>query len=227
MSEFKPAYEKTGQNEGGYAHNPADSGGLTVFGISRVHHPQWRGWRIVDQILANLLAQPVWGTREYRHWTKHIDDVMKASPVLMVMVEAFYRANFWDNNRIGDIVDQGVANWLYDHVVNGGGQGIKWMQEAAAIKADGVIGPESLRVFNSMRPIELLKKSEIVAAWYRMDKVHNKPSQAQFLNSWLSRDGVDHDIINQAREWAKDGLTHAEVEQLLEMIQKDAMGDIA
>jgi len=226
MSEFGPAFKKTGQNEGGFAHNPADTGGMTVFGISRVNWPKWSGWKIVDVIIDGLVSPGPYGTTAYRAWVKHLNDLLRANSSFMQSVENFYKANFWDANRIGEIVDQDVAEWLYDHIVNGGGQGAKWMQEAAGIKADGSIGAESIKAFNAMRPIELLKKSEIIAAWYRLDKVHNKPSQAQFLNSWLSRDGVDQDIIDQAREWAKDGLTRDEVDQLQAMIKDDAMGDI-
>lgn len=226
MSDFKIADKIRKQNEGGYANNPADSGGMTVFGIARNYWPKWGGWKTVDIIIGGLVAPGPYGTGAYRAWVKHLNDLLQANDAFMISVENFYKVNFWDANRIGEIVDQDVATFLYDHIVNGGGQGAKWMQEAAGVKADGSIGSKSIAAFNAMKPIELLKKSEIVAAWYRIDKVRDKPSQAQFLNSWLGRDGVDQDIIDQARKFARDGLSDDEVTQLKAMIKADALGDI-
>lgn len=226
MSDFIIADKIRKRNEGGFAHNPADAGGMTVFGIARNYWLKWSGWKTVDSIIAGLLAPGPYGTTAYRAWVKHLNYLLQANGAFMQSVENFYKANFWDNNRIGEIVDQDVATFLYDHIVNGGGQGAKWMQEAAGIVADGSIGPKSIAAFNAMKPIELLKKSEIVAAWYRLDKVHDKPSQAQFLNSWLGRDGVDQDIIDQAQKFARDGLSDDEVTQLKAMIKADALGDI-
>lgn len=226
MSDFKRAFKKTGLNEGGFANNPDDAGGMTVFGIARKYWPKFAGWWIVDQIISELVNQPRFGTSEYRNWTAHVNKLLRGSGVFMGYVETFYKVNFWDKYRLSEIVDQDLADWLYDHAVNGGGQGIKWAQEAADITADGVVGSETIRVFNGQNPIVLLKKCEIVAAWYRLEKAEHVPSQAQFLNSWLSRDGVDDDIIKQVRQFAKDGLTEAEVEYLKGIIKADALNDI-
>jgi lysozyme family protein len=226
VADFIKAYEKTAINEGGFANNPADSGGMTVFGIARKYWPAFAGWRIVDRIIGGLVKQPAYGTSEFRSWAAHVTQLLRKDGVFMGYVETFYKSNFWDKYRLDELNDQDLAEWLYDHIVNGGARGVQWMQEAADITADGAIGDESIRVFNGQNPVVLLKKAEIVAAWYRLEKAEHVPSQAQFLNSWLSRDGVDAEIIKQVREFARDGLTPAEVEELKGIIKADALGDI-
>lgn len=225
MSDFKSAYDRTNGNEGGYANNPADAGGETYKGISRKNWGSWRGWVAIDRIKTKLVAMPDYGSPSYHGWVKVFNRTAEQDAGLQAAVRDFFKVNFWDRYRIGEINNQALANWLYDHAANGGGQGIKWMQEAADIEADGAIGPESIRVFNGQDAGTLLKKAEIVAAWYRIDKVADKPSQAQFLNSWLARDGVDADVIKQARAFAKDGLSPEEVEELKSMVKADAIND--
>ena len=40
----------TDKNPVGYVNDPQDAGGETVAGISRRYHPQWEGWKFVDEI---------------------------------------------------------------------------------------------------------------------------------------------------------------------------------
>ncbi len=47
--DFQKALAHTLEFEGGYANDPADSGGETFRGISRRNWPQWEGWPLIDQ----------------------------------------------------------------------------------------------------------------------------------------------------------------------------------
>lgn len=222
MAQFEEAHKEVMGNEGGYANNPADAGGETYKGIARKFWGTWRGWTIIDQVKATMLKQPAYGTTEYRSWVKHLNGLLAEKPALQQLVLTFYRVNFWDANLLGDIKVQSVATWLYDHAVNGGGRGIKWMQESAGVTADGDIGPKSIEAINAHDPALLLQEAEDVAAFYRLDKAAADPSQIQFLPSWLRRDGVSQEEIQKVMQAAKDGLTYAEVKELKAMIQATA-----
>ena len=222
MADFDIAHIKTMGNEGGYANNPADAGGEAYKGISRKYWAQWRGWAIIDRVKAALLKPPVYDSTEYRHWVEYCNSLLAKKTGLQELVFSFYRVTFWDSQRLGEIADQMLANWAYDHHVNAGGRGIKWLQEAAGVTADGHIGVKSLAAINAIIPAVLLAHAEDVAAFYRLDRAEADPSQLQFLPSWLRRDGVSDDEIKQVIQVAKDGLTYAEVATLKQMIEARA-----
>jgi len=113
--------------------------------------------------------------------------------------------NFWDANRIGMIENQDVANWLYDHAVNAGGRGIRWMQLAARVTPDGAIGTKTLVAINAADPEKLLQRAEDIAGAYRLDRAHEDPSQISFLMSWLKRDGQPESILEHVRQLSRDG----------------------
>ena len=187
-ADFLKSHAKTARNEGGYANNKADAGGETYAGIARNYWPRWAGWQLIDSLK---------GARNFPANLKNM-------PALQKLVLEFYAKNFWEANRLGEIVSQDVADWLYDHAVNGGGRGIQWLQEALGVTADGSVGPKTLAAINAADPEALLRKATIVASLYRLQKAHDKPSQIQFLHSWLDRDGLAPELIKLVLAEAKD-----------------------
>lgn len=62
--------------------------------------------------------------------------------------KAIYRRDFWNKVR-GDDLPYVVAFNLFDGAVNSGpARAIMWMQEAAGVAADGIIGPKSIAAFH-------------------------------------------------------------------------------
>ena len=228
MSNFFTAFSKTMRVEGGVNFNPDDQGNMVVNGICILTtykgiapqiHLNWQGWKIVKEEIDSLGDIPIYGTRTFKKWCGKLNASLTKNEQLQNLVLQFYKANFWDANRLGEIQDQDVANWIYDHAVNGGGRGITWMQEAAGVKGDGSIGPRTLAAINAADPEKLLQTSEDVAAFYRLDRAARDPSQIQFLPSWLRRDGVSEEEIREVMQAAKDGLTYTEVAALKRLIQ--------
>lgn len=221
MAEFNPAYQKTNGNEGGYANNPADSGGETYKGVARKSWPQWPGWRLVDGVKALTTVQPGYGSSAYRNWVKFIDGKLAELQQLQQAVRDFYRKNFWNNYCLGEITSQPVAEWVYDHVVNAGARGAMWIQLAAKVTPDGGIGAKSLEAINAADPAELLTRVEDIAGAFRLDRAHANPSQIQFLTSWLRRDGQPESIIAMVKKAAADGcLDDSEVALLKAEMEK-------
>lgn len=215
MPDFNKIHVTTMKAEGGYANNPADAGGETYKGIARKMHPTWSGWKYIDGVKALMTTQPAYGTGAYQNWVRYLNAKLAELNQLQGAVVLFYRVNFWDANRLGEITDEPIAAWLYDHVVNAGARGIMWGQLAARVKPDGKLGPVSIAAINAADPVALLNRMEDIAGEYRLDRAHDKPSQIQFLTSWLRRDGQPEEIIAMVRKAAADGrLDDSEVAKL-------------
>lgn len=171
MADFKTAYDITGHNEGGYANNPNDHGGETYCGIARKFWDNWHGWPIID----SFKGQP-----------KFIS-IVNSSLQLQDLVRAFYKANFWDVNKLDKINDQQVANNVYDCGVNMGTVvAAKYLQRAAGVIDDGIIGSKTIAAVNEDSP-EIIFGSLNKMREDRYRVLASKPGQSQFLKSWLGR----------------------------------------
>lgn len=165
MAEFLTAYKKTALLEGGYNNVKNDRGGETYCGIARKFHPDWVGWKIIDQY------------KPLRHNQK-ID-----STELQSHVKQFYYYNFWLPIQGDFITEQNIANFIYDWHVNSGAAGLKAVQKALNLKPDGDIGKLSLAAINNT-DLHPLKQARIA---FVHDIVRRKPAQAKFLAGWLNR----------------------------------------
>ena len=185
MADFKTAYKITMAHEGGYANNPADTGGETWKGIARKKHPGWPGWVLVDKAKngdfpANL------------HSVKGLQD----------MVESFYKSKFWDYLKLDQVNNQKIANELFDTAVNMG-QGIAALflqrslnvsnrngKDYADLQLDGNIGPVTISTLNNHpRQEQVLKLLNTLQGAKYIGICEANPSQEIFLTSWLSRVG--------------------------------------
>lgn len=164
MANYLSAIKKTLQFEGGYANVPGDGGGETYRGISRVYHPDWRGWAVVD--------------RKKRKQGEII-------AMLEQDVIDFYRAQYWDKIRLDEVCNDDVAGFVFDWYINSGTSGIKMIQRAVGVADDGIIGNKTIAAINNYNGgIAGLKKQR--EAFYRAI-VANNPSQKKFLTGWLNR----------------------------------------
>lgn len=175
MAKFEIAEAITGRNEGGYANNPADTGGETYAGIARKHWPNWRGWGIIDQI-----------KNSYGTAAATINRQAQLNPSLTIMISEFYKKNFWDVNRLDDFYDQQIANTVYDFGVNSGtGRAAKYLQSAVGVTQDGKIGPKTIAEVNRLDSSVIYGKYNAAReTFYKSIAIGN---QAQFLKSWLRR----------------------------------------
>lgn len=177
MAQFKPAYDLERKHEGYYVNNPSDKGGETYAGVARNIYANWNGFPVLDAYKAKLGRA-----------LKTNEQV----PGLETYVEAFYKG-LWDAKNFGAIVNQDVANIVYDFFINSGNTGIKKTQEVlrdtfkATLAVDGAIGADTIKNINAVDPILLnnaIKEKRI--AFYN-GLVAANPSQSVFLKGWLSR----------------------------------------
>lgn len=162
MAEFLPAFERMIVNEGGYVLHTVkdDRGGMTYAGIARAFHPNWPGWRVIDQ-----------------------GETPPAD-----MVRQFYRSNFWHPLRLDEVEHQDVAGNIFDFGVNAGlGTAAKLAQLVAGTTPDGKIGAKTLQALNTIDPDLFVARYALAKIARYRDIVAKNRTQQRFLIGWLNR----------------------------------------
>lgn len=148
MTTFDEAYKILEKYEGVYSNDKKDPGGETYAGISRKYHPDWNGWKVLDnykQALGKALT------------AKNIPIEVKWG--LAPRVKQFYRTEFWDKAGCNTIEEfaPSVATELFEASVNTGiSRGVMFLQKAVnrlsgngtrwtVIATDGVFGNKTYR----------------------------------------------------------------------------------
>lgn len=177
MADFETALKVTGRNEGGYANNKNDNGGETDAGISRKFWPNWPGWKIVYE--KKLIAG---------NDLKLLNHLLLNNSEIQSEIDSFYKANFWDVNRLYLITDQKIANTVYDFGVNSGaGHAAKYLQQSIGVNVDGIIGLQTITAVNASNGETTYNTFNALRRAFYFKLVEDDPSQKEFLNSWLSR----------------------------------------
>lgn len=173
MADFLTSFNISMKAEGGYANNPLDNGGETYKGVARKFNPQWSGWQIIDTVKATHPA--------------NLNAALGQNAGLQTAIQLFYENNYWNPNSTGAINDQQIANQVFDTAVNCGTGTAKFLQQAAGVTVDRVIGPGTLQAVNSADAQMLYDKFIALRKQYYLNIVAGNPSQKVFENSWFSR----------------------------------------
>lgn len=171
---FKDCLKLVAQHEGGRANNPADPGGLTLYGITAATYSAWRKAR-------NLPPRSV-------------------EKITQDEVELIMRSQFWDTVR-GDELPAGVDYTVFDASVNSGpAQSIKWLQRALGVTADGKIGPVTLAAVKADKSPAAMVDDMLNQRLAFMKKIKHKTTGAllwtTFGKGWQRRvDEVRRDAL--------------------------------
>ncbi len=165
MAHFQSAFQKTMQNEGGFVLHKVehDRGGWTFAGIAERFHPDWEGWALVK-------AGQVDG------------------PELVRLVEAFYKAHFWNPARLDEVISDSVAYNIFDFGVNAGlGTSVRKAQAIVGAEVDGDLGPNSLAAINAFNPFEFVEAFYRARVSHYQAIVEGNNTQSKFLQGWMNR----------------------------------------
>ncbi|SDB03763.1 Predicted Peptidoglycan domain-containing protein [Desulfonatronum thiosulfatophilum] len=192
MTWFENAYAELMPVEGGYADQPADRGGETYRGISRVHHPEWRGWAIIDEAKSRCVAD----------FPRCLDQ----DPFLQSQVRGFYLREYWEKMRCDELGSYVVARRVFDMAVNQGRKTTRRnLQEALNILGrpgwyeplalDGIFGPRSMSalvIFLVREPRPRAERIlERLLALYQgriyIEILRSDVTQRQFARGWVER----------------------------------------
>lgn len=99
------------------------------------------------------------------------------------LAKRIYKAEYWDGVRADELPAQ-VRYVLFDAAVNSGvGQAIRWLQRAAGVEADGVIGPRTMAAVAAIDGSQL--KARMLGQRLRMmTTLYNWPA---FSRGWARR----------------------------------------
>lgn len=186
-ADFDKAYNVTRGFEGGYVNDPDDRGGETYGGVARNSHPNWAGWKYVDQ----LKKQP--------GFPKNLDK----EPALQNALRSFYKSEFWDALRLSEFNNQAIATELFDTGVNMGiGVAARFLQQSLNvtnrnqrdypdITVDGRIGNITIGTTNNhLRQSSLLKALNMYQGAKYLAICENNASQERFMIGWIERVSV-------------------------------------
>ncbi|MGD9156288.1 MAG: glycosyl hydrolase 108 family protein [Bacillota bacterium] len=181
MADFEKAYRRTCKIEAGYSNKKTDRGGETWRGIARNYHPKWKGWEMVDRY------------KKTYHDIKSLNKALAADEELENLVLLFYRAEFWNINRLSEIPCQLLAENVYDAGVNCGvGTAAKMLQKAVnrlrpnGLVVDGAIGNRTIEAVSQLGN-GLIKPFVDIRVAYHKNIVANDSSQKVNLAGWLAR----------------------------------------
>lgn len=161
MTDFNAAFSATMKREGGYVlHTVAgDRGGMTYAGVARKFHPNWPGWRYIDD---------------------------GATPPTE-LVREFYRREFW-NPLNCDAMPERIAASIFDFGVNAGVRtAAKLAQAVAGVEADGIIGRKTIAALVAMEPDKFEAAYAIAKVKRYAEIVNRDRSQGKFLLGWVRR----------------------------------------
>jgi len=187
MADFNKAYNKTMGHEGGYSFDPDDVGGETYKGVARKYHADWEGWVLIDK---------------KKQW-EDFPDCLRLDDDLNHKVMSFYKKHYWDVHKCDFILDQLIAEELFDTSVNMGVRRAgKFLQESlnclnrnqssyTDIKVDGYIGTKTLMCVNAYlgqsNNSYLLKMMNVLQGHHYMEYMKKDPVQEKFAYGWFNR----------------------------------------
>lgn len=101
-------------------------------------------------------GETMWGITKQSAAAAGYTGAMRDMPV--EFAKAVYRRRYWDSVR-ADELPEGVRYAVFDAAVNSGiSQASRWLQRAARVADDGVIGPVTLRAVREVAPEVLLRR---------------------------------------------------------------------
>ena len=191
MADFEISYGETEIREGGYVNDPVDKGGETHRGVTRKYHPDWPGWKIIDQI-----------KRDHPNdFKEHIN----GNDELARLAKELYRKKYWTPIRGDELPNQHIANKVFDTGVNQGvATSIRYLQDGLNllnrdqknykdIKVDGKLGDQTLATLKAFLNLEkgqpdyLLKLMNLMQANRYVEIMKKDSTQEKFARGWLNR----------------------------------------
>jgi lysozyme family protein len=134
MAEFNIAYELTVYAEGLYSNDEGDSGGETVLGLTRNTDADWNGWFLIDELKKQL---------------NFPNNLEVSKSILSSLAMPYYKKKYWDKIRGDEMINQEVANRIFDTYVNTGTMGITLAQRALDIAESGHMDNVTLKALNN------------------------------------------------------------------------------
>lgn len=177
MADFKIALKKTLEHEGGYSDLAGDTGGETIFGISKNNHPKSILWKELNNYKQGLSP---FDKSKY----KEISALARNNRIISDEVARIYKTSYWDRIKGDSIKNQDMANNIFDMAVNAGvNRAIFLLQSALGVVEDGIIGEKTLNALNNTLNFKDLNNEYVE----KRNNFYNTRKNKTYLKSWLNR----------------------------------------
>jgi lysozyme family protein len=178
MADFKKAFNLMIVHEGGYVNDPDDPGGETYKGVARKMHPGWLGWLIID------LLKKQKGFPDNLHFPNELEIIKE----LNYELSTFYYSQFWSKIKGESILNQAVAESIFDFAVNTGiATSVQLAQTVVKVTPDGVIGPKTLAAINGFDPEYFLARFAILKIKRYVEICQKRPLSKKYIFGWVIR----------------------------------------
>ncbi len=161
--DFKKVLNQTLMFEGGYTE---DSGGPTNYGVRQDMYDAY--------------------AKQNKVPSKNVKELKYGE------VKDFYKKNYWETPKI-NLLPREIASSVFDYGVNAGqGKAIMAVQNIVGAKADGVIGPKTIKAVNKFveaNGAEALKKQVLDdrVNHYNQLVTSNPQKYGKYFKGWLNR----------------------------------------
>lgn len=187
MANFKPALDLILANEGGYVNNSNDSGKETINGITREYNPDWVGWAIIDKY-------------KQQNSGSFKESFLTSSDAIAIYTATcdLYKVKYWTPLRLNEVVNQDVADILFDFGINIGivtiiqiAQRVINVLSSLSLEVDGVIGKQTLSALNVCIKKETAKRVAlfitILVGSHYISLTEKYPKNETFIRGWINR----------------------------------------
>lgn len=150
--------------EGGFVNDPDDLGGATNKGITIstfTEYKKRKGQKAPSVTDLKNISDAEW------------HDVFKSL--------------YWDRWKADEIKNQSVANILVDWVWASGSHGIKRPQRLLGVKADGIVGKQTIAALNAMDAATLFKMIKDDRAKFIDEICKARPKNEKYRKGWMNR----------------------------------------
>lgn len=98
-----------------------------------------------------------------------------------------FKSLYWDRWKADEIKSQAVANILVDWVWASGSHGIKRPQRLLGVKADGIVGKQTIAALNAMDAATLFKMIKDDRAKFIDEICKARPKNEKYRKGWMNR----------------------------------------
>lgn len=98
-----------------------------------------------------------------------------------------FKSLYWDRWKADEIKNQSVANILVDWVWASGSHGIKRPQRLLGVKADGIVGKQTIAAVNAMDAATLFKMIKDDRAKFIDEICKARPKNEKYRKGWMNR----------------------------------------
>lgn len=98
-----------------------------------------------------------------------------------------FKSLYWDRWKADEIKSQPVANILVDWVWASGSHGIKRPQRLLGVKADGIVGKQTITALNAMDAATLFKRIKDDRSKFIDEICKARPKNEKYRKGWMNR----------------------------------------